>query len=97
MATKMTTGKGQCPLSKIKGKDGKYMRKVRISADRCVDPTPANQRAAYKYQQKTAVRKGAFIGGAAGAIEAMGGSAGEIGGSAGKKGAVIGGISGITR
>jgi hypothetical protein len=52
MATKMTTGKGKCPLSSIKGKDNKYMRKVRISADRCVDPTPANQRAAYEYQQK---------------------------------------------
>ena len=53
MATKMTTGgKGKCPLSSIKGKDNKYMRKVRISADKCVDPTPANQREAYKYQQK---------------------------------------------
>ena len=52
MATKMTTGKGKCPLSSIKGKDNKYMRNVRISSDRCVDPTPANQRAAYEYQQK---------------------------------------------
>ena len=54
MPTKMTTTRkaGQCPLSSIKGKDNKYMRKVRISADRCVDPTPANQRAAYDYQQK---------------------------------------------
>ena len=53
MPTKMTTGvKGKCPLSSSKGKDNKYMRKVRISADRCVDPTPANQREAYKYKQK---------------------------------------------
>jgi hypothetical protein len=39
--TKMNTG--QCPLSSIKGPDGKYLRKIRIDGD-CFDPTTANQR-----------------------------------------------------
>ena len=43
MATKMTTGKEQCPLSKIKGKDGKYMRKIMVSG-KCVNPTTVNLR-----------------------------------------------------
>ena len=46
-----TGGKGKCPMSSVK-KNCKYMRKVRISDDRCADPTPANQRAAFKYRQK---------------------------------------------
>lgn len=40
--TKMSTG-SQCPLSSIKGKDGKYMRKIKVGGS-CVDPTTANQR-----------------------------------------------------
>ena len=42
---------GKCPLSSIKDKNNKYVRKVRIG-DKCVNPTPANQRAAYEYQHK---------------------------------------------
>ncbi len=42
---------GKCPLSSIKDKNNKYVRKVRIG-DKCVNPTPANQRAAYDYQKK---------------------------------------------
>ena len=50
---RMATGiKGKCPLSSVRDKDGKLMRKVRISDDRCADPTTANQRKAFQYKQK---------------------------------------------
>ena len=41
----------KCPLSSVKGKDGKYVRKVRIG-DKCVNPTSANQRASKESQTK---------------------------------------------
>tara|TARA_R110000823_G_scaffold309979_2_gene434602 strand:- start:494 stop:766 length:273 start_codon:yes stop_codon:yes gene_type:complete len=40
-----------CPLSSVKGKDGKYVRKVRVG-DKCVNPTSANQRASKESQTK---------------------------------------------
>jgi len=50
----MATGrKGvKCPMSSVKDSKGNFMRKVRISDDRCADPTTANQRKAFQYKQK---------------------------------------------
>ena len=51
--TKMQTGgKGKCPMSSVKDSNGNFMRKVRISDNRCADPTKPNQRKAFQYKQK---------------------------------------------
>ena len=41
----------KCPLSSVKGKDGKYVRKVRIGS-KCVNPTTANKKASAEYFTK---------------------------------------------
>ena len=46
----------KCPLSSVKGKDGKYVRKVRVG-DKCVNPTSANQRASKESQTKEDVAR----------------------------------------
>ena len=41
----------KCPLSSIRDKNNKYVRKVRIG-DKCVNPTTANQQAAAEWRKK---------------------------------------------
>lgn len=53
MATdKLGLGRKGCPLSSVKGKDGKYARKVKVGG-KCVNPTSANINAAFKAQKKS--------------------------------------------
>jgi hypothetical protein len=40
---KTRIGKGKCPLSSIRGEDGKYLRKIKVEGT-CVNPTTTNQR-----------------------------------------------------
>ena len=48
---KSALGRTKCPLSPIKGADGKNLRKVMVGG-KCVNPTTANQRASRADQMK---------------------------------------------